>query len=159
MIQAVSSLNAMNAKTNFRNASSVAFKGNLATLVKDEVALSGKASKVLDATAGTIARKARSVVNRNELPITKKPVTAAIDLGEIIVPGGLVAAEKNPARAKVIVQAAIVDNVAFGATKYALATKAAAAGAVVGGPIGAAVGFLGVYVAWGSLRNHIAKNS
>jgi len=158
MIQAVSNFNTMNSKMNFKNASGLSFKGNPLGLIKDEVILSSRASKTIGEVGELVAKKARGIANRNELPITKKPVTAAIDLGDF-VPGGIAAAEKNPAKAKVLVEAAIVDNAIFGGAKLALAGKAAAAGTALAGPVGAVVGFLGTYILWGVLRNDIVKKT
>lgn len=75
MIQAVSSLKTSNSKTNLKYASSVAFKGNPLSLVRDEVVLSGKISKTVDVAAEAVGKKLKGLTD--ELPITKKAKTAA----------------------------------------------------------------------------------
>lgn len=125
--------------TNSNSMSNVSFKGNNPlSLVKGKIKLINIFSK-----SGKNLEK--------ELPSVKKPIVAAID-PEDLLPGML-------SKDKLSAQAAVVDNMAFGATKFALASKAAAAGTALAGPVGAFVGFVGVYILWGSLRNSIVKNN
>lgn len=169
-VSAVSNSNTMNSKTNLRNASNIAFKGGLATLVRDEVKLSGRASKVVDEAAGTLARKVRGITNRNELPVVSKPVVAGISdevqmLADAVVDGVPIAgsayrikkaadAIKKGDGVELAVQAAN-----FGTTviKQGVALKAGAVGMAVAGPPGAAIGYVGAIVVQNKVVRRVVK--
>lgn len=75
MIQSVSSFKKTNSKTNLKYASSVAFKGNPLSLVRDEVVLRGKVSKTMDIATESVGKKLKGLTD--ELPMTRKAKTAA----------------------------------------------------------------------------------
>lgn len=171
MIQAVSSIKTVTPKTNLKYVSNVSFKSNPLSLVKDEVMLSTKVSKMAEEAAESIGKKVRGL--KDEMPVSKKSVTAAgvedvVDTLTDGVPVGGVIRTVNGIRkgdAKSIVKggASIVDNTVLVPTKLAAAAAVAAKGAAIGTMIcpgigtavGSAVGFLGTLFAWGKVRNAV----
>lgn len=159
--------------TNSKQTSKIAFKGNPLSLIKGESKVGEKISKLAEKATESIGVSLKKLKGKNELPITKKPVTAAgVDdfldtLTDGVPVGGAIRTIKGikDGDKKQIVKggASLVDNTVLAPTKYAAATAAAGKGAVigaaVGGPagaaIGGAIGFVGTIWVWGKVRNKV----